>query len=87
MLTIYTSGDRVRYKDNTTATYQVATLIDLAVYLLKSGGTLSGAIAMVTNNITNIGSISGAVNSRLVDNITSISEASTTGNIAMWSQK
>ena len=85
MLTVYTSGDRLRYKDNTTATYQVATLSDLAAYLLKSGGTMSGAIAMATNNITNIGSISGAVNSRLVDNIASISGAQTTGNIAMWS--
>ena len=25
MLTLYTSGDRLRYKDDTTATYQVAT--------------------------------------------------------------
>ena len=30
MLTLYTSGDRLRYKDDTTATYQVATSGDLA---------------------------------------------------------
>ena len=46
MLTLYTSGDRLRYKDVTMATYQVATSADLAVYLLKSGGTMTGTINM-----------------------------------------
>ena len=54
-------------------------------YLAKAGGTMTGAIAMGTNSITNIGSISGPVNSRTADNILSISTAQTYGNIAMLS--
>ena len=57
MLTLYTSGDRLRYKDDTTATYQVATSGDLAAYLLKSGGTMTGQINMGQQELTNVGAV------------------------------
>ena len=79
LLTIYTDGSRLRYKDNTTATYQVATSTDLAAYLLKSGGTMTGAIAMGTNNITGIGTLSGATISRSADNIVANTGTGTAG--------
>lgn len=60
MLTIYTSADKLMYKDDTTATYQVATSTDLTSYLPKSGGTMTGTINMGTNNITGTGAISAS---------------------------
>jgi hypothetical protein len=83
-LTLYASGEKLMYKDDTTATFQVATSIDLAAYLLKSGGTMSGPIAMGTNNITNAGTISGAVNSRTADNIISCATSGVSGDIATF---
>ena len=44
---------------------------------------MAGAIAMGTNNLTNVGILSGATNSRTADNILSMSTAQTYGNIAM----
>ena len=43
MLTIYTSGNRLQYKHNTAATYQVANMTDLAGYLPLTGGTMNGS--------------------------------------------
>ena len=57
MLTLYTSGDRLRYKDDTTATYQVTTSGDLVTYLSKSGGTMTGPINMGQQELTNVGAV------------------------------
>ena len=35
LLTIYTNASKLQYKDDTTATYQIATTSDIASYLLK----------------------------------------------------
>ena len=53
--------------------------------LLKAGDTMSGALAMGTNNITNVGSISGATYTRSADNILSCTTLPTYGNLAMFS--
>ena len=57
MLTVYEASDKLRYKDSSTATYQVATTTDLASYLPKAGGTMSGAINMGTKEINNVAAI------------------------------
>ena len=54
-------------------------------FLPLAGGTMTGVIAMGTNNITNIGNISGAVNTRTADNIVSNIGISTSGNISSFS--
>ena len=54
-------------------------------YLAKAGGTMAGAIAMGGNNISGVGSISGATNTRTADNIAAIPGAQTYGNITMMS--
>ena len=53
-------------------------------YLALAGGTMSGAIAMGTNNITNIGSLSGATNTRTADNIISCTTNGVSGDIATF---
>ena len=60
-------------QDGGTLLSDLATLAAVAAsYLAKAGGTMAGAIAMGTNNITNIGSISGATYTRTADNIAAI---------------
>ena len=54
-------------------------------YLPLAGGTMAGAIAMGTNSITNVGSLSGAVNTRTADNIVSNSGSSTSGDLCSFS--
>jgi hypothetical protein len=83
-LTLYSSGKKLRYKDDTSSTYQVATSTDLTAYLQLIGGTMTGSVNMGTNNITNVGTVSGATNSRTADNILSCSTAQTTGNLLSW---
>ena len=46
---------------------------------------MSGALAMGTNNITNVGTLSGATNSRTADNILSSTVNPTYVNLPMWS--
>src|SRR5205814_1828612 len=54
-------------------------------YLPLAGGTMAGSIAMGTNNITNVGSLSGAANTRSVDDIVANAGASVNGNVAVFS--
>ena len=63
----------------------LATTASLSAYLLLAGGTMTGAIAMGANNITNLGTLSGATNSRTADNIVSISTTQATGNLPAFS--
>ncbi len=57
----------------------------LSQYLPLAGGTMSGTLAMGTNNITNVGSISGAVKSSAVDDlVTGTSVAVTDGDIVVF---
>ena len=61
-VTIFAYGDKLQYVDDTGAIFQVASLTDLttylSAYLAKAGGTMTGALNMGTNDITNAGSIS-----------------------------
>ncbi len=52
---------------------------------LDGSAAMTGDIAMATNDLLNIGSISGATISRTADNIVSNSGASTTGNLPIFS--
>ena len=52
-------------------------------YLAKAGGTMAGAIAMAANNVINVGTISGAVNSR-ADNIVSNTGTGTAGRVVTF---
>lgn len=61
---------------------QVSTI---ATKLPLAGGTMSGAIAMASNNITNIGTISGTTNSRSADNIVSCTGSSVAGQVTVFS--
>ena len=63
----------------------VALNAGLALKVAKAGDTMSGALAMGTNNITNVGTLSGATNSRTADNILSSTVNPTYGNLPMWS--
>lgn len=63
----------------------VATLTDLGSYLPRSGGTMTGSIDMITNNLMNVGTISGATNSRTADNIVSSNANGVAGNLPTWS--
>ena len=54
-------------------------------YLPLAGGTMVGAIAIGTNSITNVGSLSGAINTRTADNIVSNSGSSTSGDLCSFS--
>ncbi len=54
-----------------------------ALNLPKSGGTMSGPLAMGTNNITNVGTLSGAAISRNADDILSIGGAIPSGDVPM----
>lgn len=54
-------------------------------FLALTGGTMSGAIAMGTNNLSNIGTISGATNSTIANNIVSNSGSSTSGDLVSFS--
>jgi len=53
-------------------------------WLPLTGGTMSGDIAMGTHNITNIGTLSGATNSRTADNIVSNTGTGTLNNLASF---
>ena len=53
--------------------------------LLKAGDTMSGVLAMATNNITNVGSLSGATNSTIVDYIVSNIGGGGLGRVAIFS--
>ena len=61
-VTIFAYGDKVQYVDDTGTIYQVASLADLttylSAYLARAGGTMTGALNMGANNITNTGTIS-----------------------------
>ena len=52
---------------------------------LKADDTMSDSLSMGTNNIINIGSLSGATNTRTADNIMSSSTAQTTDSLIAWS--
>jgi hypothetical protein len=65
-------------KDSGVAIGQIANKLPLA------GGTMSGTINMSTNNITNVGSISGSTNSRTADNIVSNSGTGGSGYLASF---
>ena len=84
MLTFYTNGNKLHYKDDTTVTYQVATSTDLAAYLLKSGGTMTGSIAMGAHDITNIGTLSGSSISRNANDIVANTGTGTSGRVATF---
>lgn len=53
-------------------------------WLPLAGGTMSGSIAMGTNNITNVGNLSGATNSRTADNIVSNTGSGTLNNLVSF---
>lgn len=55
-----------------------------AAYLPLAGGTMTGSIALGTNNLTNVGSISGVTNSRTADNILSCTTNGVSGNLATF---
>lgn len=57
----------------------------LSAYLPLAGGTMSGSIALGTNNLSNVGAISGATNSCLADNIVNNVGSSVTGDVAVFS--
>ena len=57
----------------------------LALKVAKAGDTMSGALAMGANNITNVATLSGATISRTADNILSCLTTPTYGNVAMFS--
>ena len=61
-VTIFAYGDKLQFVDDTGAIFQVASLADLttylSAYLAKAGGTMTGALNMGGNNITNAGAIS-----------------------------
>lgn len=63
----------------------VATVTDVALKVSKSGDTMSGALAMATNNITNVGSLSGGTNTRTADNILSCATNPAYGRLPMFS--
>ena len=56
----------------------------MALKVNKAGDTMSGALAMGTNNISNVGSLSGATNTRTADNILSCLTNPTSGNLATF---
>ncbi|HRP36812.1 MAG TPA: hypothetical protein PLS50_03305 [Candidatus Dojkabacteria bacterium] len=53
-------------------------------WLSLAGGTMSGDITMGTHNITNVGTLSGATNSRTVDNIVSNTGTGALNNIVSF---
>lgn len=53
-LTVYEAGDKLRFKDSSATTYQVATTNDLASYLPLAGGTMTGSINMGNQEITGV---------------------------------
>ena len=53
-------------------------------WLSLTGGTMSGDIAMGTNDISNIGTVSGAINSRTADNIVSNTGTGTLNNLVSF---
>jgi len=53
-------------------------------YLPLAGGTMSGEIKLATNNLTNVGSISGASKTRTADNILSCATDGVSGNLATF---
>ena len=57
----------------------------LALKVTKAGDTMSGTLAMGTNNITNVGTLSGATYSRTADNILSCATLPTYGKLPMFS--
>lgn len=63
---------------------QVATAV-AGGYLPKSGGTMTGSIGMGTNNLTNVGTISGATYSRTADNIVSNASTGVANNLPVFS--
>jgi len=82
-ISIFNNGG-LRFVDASNTTYTVATTGDLASYLPLAGGTMTGSIALGANNITGVGSISGATNSRTADNILSCATNGVLGNLATF---
>lgn len=78
-------SDNLNMTDSTGDVVTFATTALVGTYLPLAGGTMSGDIAMATHNITNIGSVSGATNSRTADNIVSNAGASTSGHMSSFS--
>lgn len=85
MLTVYTFGDRLCYKDDTTATYTVATTTDLAAYLPLNGGTMTGSINMGGYDLSVVNQLSGSINSRDANDIISNTGSATAGRVATFS--
>ena len=83
-LAVYTSGNLLNYKDQTGTIYTLSTSV-AGGYLPLAGGTMTGSIAMGASNLTNVGNISGATNSRPADNIVSNTGTGVSGNIASLS--
>lgn len=54
-------------------------------FLPLAGGSMTGSIAMGTNNLTNVGTLSGASNSRTADNIVSCGSTAGSNNVAIFS--
>ena len=63
----------------------VATTANLNNYVLKAGDSMTGTLNMTSNNISNVGTLSGSNNSRIADNILSSLTNSTYGNLPMFS--
>lgn len=84
-LNVYNDGGNLKIIDSSSTIQTVATTAAFASYLPLAGGTMSGSISLAANNLTNIGLISGAANSRTADNIVSNSGSSTSGNLASFS--
>jgi hypothetical protein len=56
-ITVYLSGNHLRYRNNAGTSFQVATLTDLSSYLLLAGGTMTGDINLNSHNITNFATL------------------------------
>ena len=72
-ITIFAYGDKLQFVNDTGAIYQVASLADLAAYLARAGGTMTGAINMGAQEINNVSAI------RTTDNIIVGTNAVVTG--------
>ena len=81
MLTLYESGDKLRYKNSSAATFQVATNTDLGSYLALAGGTMTGSINMGVQNITNVTAIRPATTNIIYGNNTTIGVGATNNTL------
>lgn len=78
---LYTSGDRLRYKDDTASVFQVATTTDLNSYLPLAGGTMSGNITMNGSSLLGVLSVTPSTTSiRIGTSTTAIVDTIQIGN-------